>query len=337
MKKVNIANITKVVLIVSLFFSILSFSLNIEKVYIGIKYSFRIFKTDGEVIFVDPFSRKMILFNLYSRQVLNFLNNVGKFAVGAYKLENGYLIVDRVDPSVQRISDFGERIFRINLSKRVQGNILNGNRLYILLEGGEFEEFEIRENELRRISTYKFEGSPSYIFLWKDKIFATYLWNDERDIQFLGENPKELGLTTPSLLIEDILIDTRGGKVYNLNTNKITALAPYISSGYYDPVENIYYIASMSNFSVYLIKDDKIISSFKVPFTPTNISKINNSIVILSAPYNKVMITSDGKNILTLDTGDYPLEIFKIDKLSGNPNAFAVYCSDSGEIYYYYF
>lgn len=319
-----------------LFSSILIFSSNIDKVYIGVKYSFRTFRTNGDIIFVDPFNKKILSFNLYSRQVSNFLTNVGTFVIGVYKLENGYILVDRVDPSIVIISDFGERISRINLSKRVQGSLFNGKQLYVLLEGGILEVFELNaDNRLKKSFTYNFEGSPSYIFLWKDNIFVTYLWNNERDIQFLGERPKELGLTTPSLLIGDILVDTRGGKLYNLITNNIVTIAPYISSGYYDQAENVYYVASMSNFTVYQIKDDKVIYSFKVPFTPTNISKIGDNIIILSAPYNKVMITKNGKDIITFDTGDYPLEVFILQ--DGTKSGFAVYCSDSGEIHYYYF
>ncbi|MFN3691995.1 MAG: hypothetical protein ACK4R7_03790 [Fervidobacterium sp.] len=332
----NIRKKLFLLILLSLFSSILIFSSNINKVYIGVKYSFRTFRTNGDIIFVDPFGKKIISFNLYSRQVSNFLSNVGTFVIGVYKLEKGYILVDRVDPSIVIISDFGERISRVNLSKRVQGSLFNGKQLYVLLEGGILEVFELNaENQLKKSLTHNFEGSPSYIFLWKDNIFVTYLWNNERDIQFLGGQPKELGLTTPSLLIGDMLVDTRGGKLYNLTTNNIITISPYISNGYYDQVENVYYVASMSNYSVYQIKDDKVIHSFKVPFTPTNISKIDDYMIILSAPYNKVMITKNGKDIITFDTGDYPLEVFSLK--DETKTGFAVYCSDSGEIYYYYF
>jgi len=82
---------------------------------------------------------------------------------------------------------------------------------------------------------------------------------------------------------------------------------------------------------VYTLNGENTISSFQVPYTPTAIAKVGENIVVISAPYNKVMITTDGKNIETYPTGEYPIEIFKLN------NGFAVYCSDSGEVYYYYF
>ena len=137
-------------------------------------------------------------------------------------------------------------------------------------------------------------------------MFGTYIWNDSYDIEFIGEEPKDLGLTTPSLLVGNLLIDTRGGQVYNLETKKTIKLSSYISSAYFDGQN--YLIASMSNSKVYTLNGENTISSFQVPYTPTAIAKVGENIVVISAPYNKVMITADGKNIETYPTGEYPMK-----------------------------
>jgi hypothetical protein len=318
-------------LLVLLIFSSTLFSVVIEKVYVGIKYSFRNYRTNGDVIFIDPFSKKMALYELSSKQILDFYNYIGNFVIAAYDLKDSYIIVDRTGPSLSKMALSGELISTVKFDRRIQASIFDSEKIYILLEGGAAYVFD---KNLKQLSASNFTGSPAYMFLWKGKLLGTYLWNDNYDVEFLGEKPVKVGLTTPSILVNDLLVDTRGGKVYNLATGKITKLASYISSAYYDKDSGYYYISSMSNSTVYIVKDDSVVNSFQVPFTPTQISRIGNFIVTLSAPYNKVMVTTNGKDITVLDTGDYPLEIFKI----GNSNtSFAVYCSDSGEVYYYYF
>lgn len=318
----------------ALFFTLLSFNsfvlgINIEKVFIGVKYSFRNFQTDGSVIFVDPFSRKMVVYDITSKSVVSSYDYIGNFVINVYRYETGYFIVDRTGQYIAKVSFEGQQLKRIGFQRRIQGSLMQDDKIYILLEGG---ELHVLDKELNRVFTYKFTGSPAYIFSWNGKVFVTYLWNDNYDMEFINESPKELGLTTPSILVGDMLIDTRGGQIYNLRTGKITKLAPYISSAFYDGTN--YYITSMSNSTVYIVQNDSIRTSFKLPYTPTTVKKLGNLMVFLSAPYNKVMVTTDGKEIKVYETGDYPLEIFSIQNLQ---NMFAVYCTDSGDMYYYYF
>ncbi|QIV78804.1 hypothetical protein HER11_07615 [Fervidobacterium pennivorans subsp. keratinolyticus] len=318
-------------LLVLLIFYNTLFGIVIEKVYVGIKYSFRNYRTNGDVIFIDPFGKKMALYELSSKQILDFYNYIGNFVIAVYDLKDSYIIVDRTGPYLSKMALSGELLSTVKFDRRIQASIFDGEKIYILLESGAAYTFD---KNLKQLSVANFTGSPAYMFLWKGRLLGTYLWNDNYDVEFLGEKPLKIGLTTPSILVNDLLVDTRGGKVYNLATGKITKLASYISSAYYDKDSGNYYICSMSNSTVYVIKDDTVVNSFQVPFTPTQVSKIGNFIVVLSAPYNKVMVTTNGKDFTVLDTGDYPLEIFKI----GNSNtSFAVYCSDSGEVYYYYF
>jgi len=310
-------------------FNFLIFGINVEKLFIGVKYSFRNFQADGSVIFVDPFSKKMVVYDISSKSIIYSYNYIGSFVISVYRHENGYFIIDRTGQYVAKISTDGQQLKRIGFQRRIQGSLMQDDKIYILLEGG---ELHVLDKELNRAFTYKFSGSPAYIFSWNGKVFVTYLWNDNYDIEFINEPPKELGLTTPSILVEDMLIDTRGGQIYNLKTGKITKLASYISSAFYDGTN--YYITSMSNSTVYIVQNDSIRSSFKLPYTPTTVKKVGNLMIFLSAPYNKVMVTTDGKEIKVYDTGDYPLEIFSIENFQ---NMFAVYCTDSGDMYYYYY
>ncbi|PHJ13654.1 hypothetical protein IM41_05155 [Fervidobacterium sp. SC_NGM5_G05] len=306
-----------------------TFGVNIEKVYVGIKYSFRNFRTDGTVILVDPFSRNMVVYNLELKQIVTAYSSIGSHVMNVYQSENDYIIVDRTSPKISKITLYGNLIKSVSFQKRIQSSLLQDNVLYILLEGGELYSFD---KDLNTIGTYKFSGSPAYIFSWNGKIFATYLWNENYDIEFVNEKPQKIGLTTPSILVGDILIDTRDGQLYNLKTGKITKISKYISSAYYDGEK--YYITSMAGLSLTIVQNDSVQNSFKVPYTPTFVKKVGEYIVILSAPYNKVMVTKDGKEINVFDTGDYPFEVFT---LKDSQSAFSVYCSDSGEFYYYTF
>lgn len=319
------------IVLLSLIFSGTAFSLVVEKVYVGIKYSFRNYRTNGDVIFIDPFSRKMALYELSSKQILGFYNYIGNFVIAVYDLKDSYIVVDRTGPNLSRMALSGELISNAKFDRRIQSSLFDGDKIYVLLEGGTVYAFDKNLNQIFKKS---FTGSPAYLFLWRGQLLATYLWNDNYDVEFLGEQPVKTGLTTPSILANDLLVDTRGGKVYNLATGKTTKLAAYISSAHYDKDTGQYYISSMSNSTVYVLKDDAVMNSFQVPYTPTQVSKIGNYIVVLSAPYNKVMVTTNGKDTMVLDTGDYPLEVFKI---GASTTSFAVYCSDSGEVYYYYF
>lgn len=322
---------TKLTIILLLTISLFSIAqiaqaVTIEKTYVGIKYSFRNFRTNGEVIFIDPFGKKMAVYELATKQILAFYNYIGNFVVEVYDLKNSYITVDRTGPNISKVSLAGEALKTVKFERRIQGSVMNNGNIYVLLEGG---QFYVYDTDLKQVSSGKFVGSPAYIYAWNGKVFGTYIWNDSYDVEFIGEEPKDLGLTTPSLLVRDLLIDTRGGQVYNLETKKTIKLSSYISSAYFDGQN--YLIASMSNSKVYTLNGENTISSFQVPYTPTAIAKVGENIVVISAPYNKVMITTDGKNIETYPTGEYPIEIFKLN------NGFAVYCSDSGEVYYYYF
>jgi len=316
-------------LIVYIIISINAFGITTEKVYVGLKYSFRNYRTNGDVILIDPFSKNMAVYNLSNKQVLAFYTHIGNFVIAAYDLKDSYIIVDRTGPFISKISLSGEVLSKVRFERRIQASNFSKDNIYVLLEGG---QLFIYNRDLKLVSKYSFSASPAYLFVWEGKVFSTYLWNDNYDIEFVGEKPKKVGLTTPSLLVENLLIDTRGGQVLNLSNNKLTKVASYISSAYFDGDK--YYIASMSNSTIYVLKNDVIISSFHVPYTPTYISKIGNYVIVLSAPYNKVMIIKNDKDISVFDTGDYPIEVFKINN---SQDSFAVYCSDSGEMYYYYF
>ncbi|ODN29970.1 hypothetical protein [Fervidobacterium thailandense] len=297
---------------------------NVDKVYVGIKYSFRNFRTDGKLILVDPFSRRLALYDLENKRIEFSANQFGSFVIAVYDIQDGYLVVDRTSPSVSRLDKEWKTVKRVALPRRIQGAYFDGANLYVLLESGSLYIFD---TELNQISTHNFSGSPAYLLVWKSRPFVTYLWNDNADIQFLGDTPREFGLTTPALLEGTYLVDTRGGQLLNLETGKIVKLKPYISSIAFDG--NVYYVASQSVSTIYVVNEDKILRSFQVPYTPTTVKKVYDFIVILSAPYNKVMVTRDGSSLDVLETGDYPLEVFEIS------NGFAVYCSDSGEIWYY--
>ncbi|HOQ39244.1 MAG TPA: hypothetical protein PKI14_04010 [Fervidobacterium sp.] len=322
---------TRLITLVLLLTMMLSISqiaeaITIEKTYVGIKYSFRNFRTNGEVIFIDPFGKKMAVYELATKQIMAFYNYIGNFVTSVYDFKNSYIIVDRTGPSISKVSLAGEALKTVKFERRIQGSVINDGKVYVLLEGGQFYAYD---SELKQVASGKFAGSPAYIYAWNGKVFGTYIWNDSYDIEFIGEEPQDIGLTTPSILNENLLIDTRGGQVYNLETKKVIKLSPYLSSSYFDGQS--YFVSSMSNSTVYVLDGEKVLWSFRVPYTPTSVSKIGENIVVLSSSNNKVMVTTDGKNIETYPTGEYPIEIFKLN------NGFAVYCSDSGEIYYYYF
>lgn len=322
-------NTAYILVFLAIFFSQLIFGVTTEKVYVGLKYSFRNYKTNGDVILIDPFSKTMVIYGLESKKIMSFYNQIGSFVIAVYDLKDSHIIVDRTAPAIYKKSLNGEVIASVKFDRRIQSSVYVNDTIYILLEGG---QLFVYDKDLKLIFKSSFSGSPAYLFIWKGKVLATYLWNNSYDVEFLGEKPYKIGLTTPALLVEDLLIDTRGGQVYNLSNKKTTRIAPYISSAYFDGT--FYYIASMSNSAIYILREDDMVGSFSVPYTPTYVSKVGNYIVILSAPYNKVMVTENGKDILTFDTGDYPIEVFK---LFNDTNSFAVYCSDSGEMYYYYF
>ncbi|MGC8820734.1 MAG: hypothetical protein ACP5PP_06525 [Fervidobacterium sp.] len=309
--------------------SSLIFSSSVEKVYIGIKYSFRNFRTDGTVILVDPINKNMVVYDLELKQILNLYKYIGSYVINSFPIDDGYIIIDRVGQKISKISFEGWVINGLSFPRRIQQSLFQDNSIYVLLEGGELNVFD---TDLNKKFSYNFSGSPTFLFLWNGKIFVTYLWNDNFDVEFVGEKPRKIGLTTPSILVKDMLVDTRGGQLYNLGTGKIVKLAPYISSADFDG--SAYYVSSMSNQTIYVVQNDSVVYSFKVPYTPTAVKKIGENIVILSASGNKVMVTNDGKDIKVFDTGDYPLEVFP---LNDSQNSFAVYCSDSGEMYYYKF
>lgn len=305
------------------------FGVNVEKVFLGVKYSFESFQSDGNAIFVDPFNKKMIVYDLSSKSIVSSLDYVGNFVIGVYQSENGYVVVDKTGHYISKISKQGFQVKRVVLRDKIQGSLLQDDKIYILLENGELYVFD---TNLNQVSTYKFSDSPDYIFSWNKKILVTYQWNDNYDVEFINEKPRKIGLMTPSILVGDLLIDTRGGQAYNLKTGKTITLAPYISSGFYDGTNH--YIACMSNLTVYIVKNDSVQSSFKVPYPPTAIKKIGNLIVTLSAQHNKVMVTVDGKDVKAYETGDNPQEIFKV---KNSQSVFSVYCSDNGYMYYYHF
>lgn len=300
------------------------FAWNVEKVYVGIKYSFRNFRTDGKVFLVDPFSRRLVIYDIENKRVDFSMNQFGSFVISVFSLPDGHLVVDRTNPSVLKFDLEWKQIKRVTLPRRVQGSVFSNGTLYVLLEGGSLHVFDPNLNQL---STHNFMGSPAYLFLWKDRPFVTYLWNDNADIQFIGETPKEFGLTTPALLEGNYLVDTRGGQLLNMETGKIVKLKPYISSITFDG--KAYYVASQSVSTVFVINEDKVLQSIQVPYTPTTVKRVQDKLVVLSAPYNKVMVIRDGNSLEVFETGEYPIEVFEI------ANGFVVYCSDSGEMWYY--
>lgn len=300
------------------------FAWNVDKIYVGVKYSFRNFRADGKIFLVDPFSRKLVVYDIENKRIDLSMNQFGSFVIAVFNTPDGYLVVDRTSPSVSKFDLEWKQTKRITLPKRVQGAVFSNNSLYVLLEGGTLYIFD---QDINQLSAHDFTGTPAYLFLWKGRPFVTYLWNDGADVQLLGDVPKDFGLTTPALLEGNYLVDTRGGQLLNLETGAVVKLKPYISSITFDG--RMYYVASQSVSTVFVVNDDKVLHSFQVPFTPTAVRKIQDKLVILSAPYNKVMVTRDGSFIETLETGEYPIEVFE------TANGFVVYCSDSGEMWYY--
>uniref|UniRef100_A0A7C4GF20 WD40 repeat domain-containing protein n=1 Tax=Fervidobacterium thailandense TaxID=1008305 RepID=A0A7C4GF20_9BACT len=315
----------KLLLIFSLLAALtVSLAWNVDKVYVGIKYSFRNFRNNGKVFLVDPFSRKLTIYDIENRRVDFSIEQFGSFVIAVFSTSNGYLIVDRTSPSVLKFDPDWRQIKKVPLTRRVQGSVFSNGNLYLLLEGGTLCVFD---QDLNQLSAHNFTGSPAYLFVWKELPFVTYLWNDNADIQFLGDEPKDFGLTTPAIFEGSYLVDTRGGQLLNMETGKVIKLKPYISSVTFDG--KTYYAASQSASTIFVINEDKIVQSIQVPYTPTAVKRIQDKLVILSAPYNKVMVIRDGGSLEVLETGEYPLDVFEI------ANGFAVYCSDSGEMWYY--
>lgn len=297
-----------------------------DKVYIGLKYSFRTFCRNGEVVLVDPFSRTAAFYNLESKTVTRTISPFGNFVIALYEVPDGFLVVDRGEPSVFKMRATGQIVRRVSLPRRALSSTFVNNTLYVLLEGGAVLAFT---PDLSQTMNDTFRSSPAYVFSWNNRLLATFLWNDGADFQFIGEAPREVGLVTPSLLVGDFLVDTRGGQLYNLRTGKLVKLRPYISSVHYDGKH--YYVASMSVATVYKLDDEKVLTSFQVPFTPTVVRKVGDAIVVLSSASSKVMVSFDERNVGIYESGEYPIEVFAVT------DGFAVYCSDSGEFWYYRF
>lgn len=297
-----------------------------EKVYIGLKYSFRTFCRNGEVVLVDPFSRTATFYNLEAKTVTRTISPFGNFVIALYEVPDGFLVVDRGEPSVFKIRPTGQIVRRVSLPRRALSSTFVNNTLYVLVEGGAIFAFS---PDLVQTMNDTFRGSPMYVFSWNNRVLATFLWNDAADFQFIGEVQRDVGLITPSALVGDFLVDTRGGQLYNLRTGKLVKLRPYISSVYYDG--RYYYVASMSVATVYKLDDEKVLSSFQVPYTPTTVKKVGDAIIVLSSAYRKVMVSHNERDVSVYESGEYPIDVFAIQ------DGFAVYCSDSGEFWYYRF
>lgn len=303
------------------------FSISVsERVFLGVKYSFRTFSRSGEVILVDPFAKSVVFFNLEARKVTRTFAPLGNFIIGIYEVPDGFIVVDRGEPSVFKIRVGGQIVRRVPLPRRAISSTFENNIVYVLLEGGTIIGFN---SELSQVSSETTRGNPSYVFVWNGRVLVTHLWSESIDFQFLGETHRDVGLMTPSIVVGDFLVDTRGGQLYNLRTGVTIKTAPYISSVHYDGTH--YYACSMSNSTIYKLDAERVLGSFRVEYTPTNIKKLGDALVILSAPHAKVMVTFNERDVTVRDTGEYPLEVFRV------PNGFAVYCSDSGEMWYYGF
>ncbi|MEN3042204.1 MAG: hypothetical protein ABDH59_02725, partial [Fervidobacterium sp.] len=80
----------KVLVFVFLILSTIFFTLNIEKVFIGVKYSFRSFQSNGNVVFLDPFNKKMVIYDLVEKSVVYSHDHVGDFVINVYQCEDSY-------------------------------------------------------------------------------------------------------------------------------------------------------------------------------------------------------------------------------------------------------
>ena len=132
-------------------------------------------------------------------------------------------------------------------------------------------------------------------------------------------------MITPSLVVSNFIIDTRGGKIFDLEENKSYKSEPYIS--FAAILNNNLYFGSMYSNTIYMIKNGKIEMVKKLNYQPTFGKSFDNKLYILSSTSNKLIVFNPKNDkIIEYNTGEYPIQLFK------HNNKIIVISSEYGEI-----
>ncbi|QTA38754.1 hypothetical protein JYK00_04400 [Thermosipho ferrireducens] len=309
-----------------LFISFSAFSVSVEKViYTGTAYTFRNTVWDNYLVLTSSLERKVVIVDLESREIYKVKSNVGIYPVISYIYKEFLMVIDGVGKqlllynvkNMSLIKNYELKAKPI-FSERV------GNYVYILDIKGNIFGFDFN---LNIIYSYNFIDSPTYFYFYKGKPIGLILWDKTKDFE-LDRKFFNYDLITPSIVVNSYLVDTRGGKILNLEGGKINKISSYLS--FATMWDSYLVVGSLYTRKIYFLKSDKIYKEIELKYQPTLGLVSEKYLVALSASDNKLMLY-DGQKVLYYDTGKYPISVFKIS------NGIVVVCADFGEVWFYKF
>ncbi|ABR31154.1 hypothetical protein SU69_06610 [Thermosipho melanesiensis] len=303
-------------------FLLIIFSLSIfsKTYYTGINYTFRNTKYKNYLVLTSSIQRIVAIFNLESKKIEYYFDNVGFYPSISFLKDNKLLVIDTV----------GKKIILINIKTNQKNVKYFENKLmfyqryndivYVLDTKGNIYGYDFN---LNMVSYHKFLSSPNYFYIYKDYPLGLYVWREDFDVEY-KDKLYNFNLITPTLVVDNYIIDTRGGTILDFITKITYKASPYISFAL--NWKGILYFSSMYSNEIYTLKNGKIVLWNKLKYSATNGKIINNNMYILSAPYNKLLKIDNNGNISIFETSKYPIDIFK------HNNEIVVVGAENGEI-----
>ncbi|OOC42059.1 hypothetical protein [Thermosipho sp. 1074] len=307
----------KYLILYLLIFNVLIFSIS---QHLGVKYIFRNTQFDKYLILTSSTQRTVIVYNMETEKIEYYFTNVGIFPAISYLDKNLLLIIDTVGTKLISINLKTHEKNLKHLEKKPIFYQRDKDKVYILDTDGNLYGYSFT---LHLKYYYKFLSAPNYFYMYKNYPLGLFIWKKEVDLEY-KKKLYNFNLITPSFLVEDYVVDTRGGNILRLVNFKIYKTSPYIS--FVLNWNKKIYFGSMFSNEIYTIKNDKIELWKKLQYTPTNAKVINNKLYILSAPYNKLMVFNSNGNTKEFKTDKYPIDIFSYK------NKVFVICAENGVI-----
>lgn len=287
--------------------------------FTGLKYTFRNTQFENYIVLTSSIERKVYIYDLETNKLKYLFNNVGVYPAISYTDKNYLFIIDTVGKEIILIDLKKQKKY----TKRLEHRPIFYNRInsiiYILDSEGNLFGYDFN---LNLVYYHKFVSTPNYFYFYKSKPIGLYIWKNDIDFEYQGKI-YNYNLTTPSLLVDNFIIDTRGGNILEIDKKKLYKSEPYISFAII--WNKKLYFGSMFSNTIYSIESGKIEKVAKLNYQPTYAKIINDKLYILSASNNKLIIF-DNNTIQEIETGDFPIEIFSYK------GEIAVVCAENGEI-----
>lgn len=289
--------------------------------YTGINYTFRNSQYKNFIILTSSVERRIAVFNINTNKVEFFFQNVGVYPAVSYMYKNKILTVDTVGKKLILIDLKENKKYYKKLEYKPLFYQNINNIVYILDSNGNLFGYDFQLNIKFH---HKFLSNPDYFYFYNNSPIGLYIWDKNIDFEYQNKQ-YNYNMITPSLVVSNFIIDTRGGKIFDLEENKSYKSEPYIS--FAAILNNNLYFGSMYSNTIYMIKNGKIEMVKKLNYQPTFGKSFDNKLYILSSTSNKLIVFNPKNDkIIEYNTGEYPIQLFK------HNNKIIVISSEYGEI-----